>query len=124
MSVDTSVSIGVGFLVTQAQFDVYRETVANEENYGDEELLEKLVSDQDCLSFGAGGSYYDNDPMTYWITVSRLTATHDTGSILGGVVGLSKPVITLVEREQLNHVAAIFGITHPEIGQFMSVLWY
>lgn len=124
MSVDTTVSVGVGFTISPDEFAEYRKTVADEENFGDDELLENLLSgNADGLCFGTGGSYYDSKPLTHWIAVRRLTTSHDTDDIPGGVIGLERTVITLPERIALNDVAQKFGIEVPTIGQFMSVLW-
>lgn len=125
MGVDTSVSVGVGFIITAEQMQGFRATIPDEDNYGDDEILEKVpFPEGKLLGFGTGGSYYDSEPFTHWICVNRLTTSHDTDSIPGGVIGLSRPVVTLAERQALNEVAAVFGIENPEVGQFISVLWY
>lgn len=124
MSVDTTVSVGVGFVVDPKAFDEYRKTVPDEENYGREEIMETILQgNTDGLTFGTGGSYYSGE-IQHWIAVSRLTQSHDVNDIPGGVVGLSKTTITLAEREALNAIARKIGMDNPNIGQFMSVLWH
>ena len=125
MGVDTSVSVGVGFLIPEDVFNRYRKTIDDHENYGDDEVLEMLSLGGSGLCFGTGGSYYDNKPMQHWVAVNRLTTSYNTYDIPGGVVGLDRPVITLAEREALGAAASALGIEgNPEVGQFMSVLWY
>jgi len=126
MGVDTSVSVGVGFVIDADTFSKYRETIPDNENYADEELLDLLTQSDtnQLLTCGTGGSYYSNDAITHWIAVERLTTSHDTYDIPGGVVGLAKVTITLAEREALNEIAKKLGIESPIIGHFMSVLWH
>ena len=125
MGVDLSVSVGVGFVIDPDAFKAYRKTVPDEENYGDEELLEELVDLIPGFVSGTGGSYYDSgEDNRHYVAIGRLTKRHNTDHIPGGVVGLGKPTITLAEREGLNAIAAQIGQPDPEIGQFMAVLWH
>ena len=126
MSVDVSVSIGVGFVIDPDAFERYRALVLNQENYADEELLEDaLKGNTDGLVFGTGGSCYTSaETIIHWIAIDRLTENYDFYQMPGGVVGLTKVIITLKEREALNRMAEFFGHSSIEIGQFISVLWY
>ena len=126
MGVYTSFIVGVGFVIEQDAIKRYRKTVANEDDYAEEELLELLLhGNDDGLTFGTGGSYYtDREPLTHWVAIDRLTNSYDTRDIPGGVIGLTKATITLAEREALNRVAASLGQSEVTIGQFMSVLWH
>lgn len=127
MGVDTSVSVGVGFVIDPEAFGKYRATIPDEENYADEELLENLLAgNRSGLCCGTGGSYYEDKPPTHWVAIKRLTNSYDTSDIPGGVVGLDRPVITIEEREALSAIARIIGMNPADIkfGQFMSVLWH
>lgn len=125
MSVDTTVSVGVGFVVEPEAFAEYRKTVPFDKNYGSEEIMEMILQgNTDGLTYGSGGSYFSAGEIQHWIAVSRLTQSHDVNDIPGGVVGLSKTTITLAEREALNAIARKIGMDNPTIGQFMSVLWH
>lgn len=126
MSVDTTVSVGVGFVIDPAFFERYRHSIANADDYADDEILEEAVGwgREDDLVWGTCGSYYEDKPLQHWIAIGRLTQSYDTYDIPGGVIGLNKPTITLVERKALLTMARVFGITDPVIGQFMSVLWH
>jgi len=122
MGVDTSVGVGVGFKVERGTLARYRQTIEDEDNYGDEELLEMICQGEDGIGFAAGGSYYEADAVDYVICLSRLSKHYDTRDIR--IIGLSKPVISLGERAALHDVAKKLGQPDPEIGQYMSVLWH
>lgn len=125
MGVDTTVAVGVGFAIPEDILEAYRLGPLDGEDLGDDEVLEKLVGGhRELLTWGTGGSYYDSTPDTHWVAVKRLTQSHNTDELPGGVVGLERPVITLDERSAINSIATKLGISEPLIGQFLSVLWW
>lgn len=123
MGVDTSVTVGVGFLVDLDALARYRKTNHNSEDFSDEETIETLTL-AEGLGYVAGGSYYSSDPITYCITINRLTTSRDVNDLPGGIIGLNKPAITAHELTALTAVADLLGQGTPTIGQFMSVLWF
>ena len=122
MGVDQSIDTAVGVVFDPDIFKKYMDD--NNEEDGLEEALWNLVKDEPLLSYGVGGSYYDSEPMHPWVSVKRLSDGGDASVIDGGVFGISRPVVTLAEREALQRVAFRVGQPFSDAYQFVSVLWH
>jgi hypothetical protein len=129
MGVDLFISTGVGLIVPQDDeaWTTWTKKVDPRGNYGDEEYLEFLTVPE-WVTFGTGGSYYDNKPNTHWFSVKRFTKRYYGDDAPGGVFGLGhgfgKVTITLDERLGLLNIAGQIGIIDPIITPFVSFLWH
>jgi hypothetical protein len=126
MGVDLSISVGVGFVV-QEDDQVWRSWLARvdpDDVYGGYEAIEEFLPLPDGITWGTGGSYYDDTPTSFWFCVSRLTTSLDRHDAPAGVHPLNIKSIKLDERNALLEVAKQIGITDPVITPFLSVLWH
>jgi hypothetical protein len=126
MSVDLTITVGVGLVVpeTDTEFKRWLKKVDPEDEYGFYEALETFLTIPLGISYGYGGSYYDNSTGAYWFTVSRLTTDMDRHDAPAGVHPLNIRSITLLERTALDDIAKQIGLSEPIITPFLSVLWH
>lgn len=125
MSVDTSIGVGVGIIVTEEQLNTWGKKKFGEDFYPEDELDTWLGKKFPLLGYTVGGSYYDSKPNTYVITVKRLSKSYGTYDVPGGVVGFATPRITGEELEQLDKAAVKLGLGDSyKVGSYMSVLWH
>lgn len=125
MGVDMSVAIGVGLTVSQDEFDAYVKRTNPEEYYYGEVLYE-LVRDEPLLTYGAGGSEYDDKDLRYWISAKRLTEeyNYDTpGGVFGGDPDPSS-MLTDYEKLALWRVADELDLENPRFISFLSIYWH
>lgn len=123
MGVDLSIQVEVGFVFDEKDFESYLQQ-KDFEDFGEYEVLERLLKHEPLLGFGIAGSFYDTKPNKYWVSVSRLSSGGSSYDLDGGVYGVERPVITLAEREALQRVAFELGVPFTDAYQFVSVLWH
>jgi hypothetical protein len=125
MGTEVSTTIGVGFTIDPAAWAAYKGRVDPDESLTGEEVFYQtdLKKWDDQFTYGEAGSYWTGDVEPY-IYLDRLSQDHDQYDLPGGIFGLSRPVITLEERQAFNAIAREIGMGEPEIGQFLAVLWH
>jgi len=127
MGVDLSVIAGVGFIIYPEIWMLYVEE--NRDEYGEEredwDLMEELLEDsRGLLTYGDGGSYYDDTPITHYIGVKRLTQGGDSDDLVGGIKTWEGGSITTPEFSELVVVANKIGVLPITVTNFLAVLWH
>lgn len=124
MSVDLSISVGVGFQVPAERID----ELAGELNLSESEVIYeqmyKLVKDEPFLSCGSSGTFYAVEPKdSAWVAVKRTVLSGDYRDAEAGYFELSYE-LTEEELAALERAAEATGVRNPRIGPFFSVLWH